>query len=220
MMRPLLLIVAATMVVPYQVPAADEPATATVSSGNLFENHFDSAEIGKIPKEFLVLEGNFTVQEVDGNKVLELPAEPLDSFGLLFGPSELAGIGVMARIVGESTKRTFPTFAVGLNGVSGFKLQVAPAKKSLDLLRGTEVKASVEYKWKSMAWTRFKLQVQPEGETKWIVQGKAWPDGEDEPKEWMVTSQEQKKPPVGRPSIWGTPYSGKKILFDDLVVYK
>jgi hypothetical protein len=210
----LLLILAAGSAWILQAESQPAPATAEY----LYKNDFEQAELGKKPKEFLILDGKFVVAESEGGKVLELPGEPLESFGFLFGPSELDGMAVGARIWSESTKRTYPAFGVGLNGVSGFRLIVSPAKRVLELMRGNEVKASTEYKWRSGTWTQFKIQLRKAAEDKWIAEGKAWVSGETEPPEWMVTSEETKKPPMGKPTAWGTPYSGKKILFDDLVV--
>src|SRR6266536_3558957 len=60
----------------------------------LYQNNFEKAEIGKVPDEFLVLDGQFAVKEENGNKFLELPGAPLDTFGVLFGPSEKEGRAV------------------------------------------------------------------------------------------------------------------------------
>ena len=51
----------------------------------LYQNNFTTNEIGKLPDEMLLLDGGFAVQEVAGNKVLQLPGAPLETFGVLFG---------------------------------------------------------------------------------------------------------------------------------------
>src|SRR5580692_826358 len=68
----------------------------------LYENNFESAEIGKVPDDFLVLDGGFMVKSDGTNKFLELPGAPLDSFGVLFGPTDRADLEVSARIKGTS----------------------------------------------------------------------------------------------------------------------
>src|SRR3990172_11537776 len=90
---------------------------AATKTAALYENHFTDTSLGKPPKEFLILDGKFVVSEVDGNKVLELPGEPLETYGVIFGPNKKEGICVGARIQSESTRRTFPSFGLGLNGV-------------------------------------------------------------------------------------------------------
>src|SRR2546422_2778071 len=68
----------------------------------IYENNFEKAEVGKVPEDFLVLEGAFAVKEESGNKFLELPGAPLDTFGLLFGPTESEGMVVSARVYGTA----------------------------------------------------------------------------------------------------------------------
>src|SRR5258707_4867512 len=86
----------------------------------LDENNFGKGEPGKLPEnEFLVLDGDFSIKEEGGNKFLELPGAPLDTFGVVFGPTQTNGVALSARIFGTGKGRRFPTFAVGLNGATG-----------------------------------------------------------------------------------------------------
>jgi hypothetical protein len=182
----------------------------------IYKNNFEAAVIDKVPDDFLVLDGQFVVREEGGNKFLELPGAPLDTFGALFGPTEKEGSAVSARIFGTAKGRRYPTFAVGLNGQgsSAYRLQVSPAKKALELLRGDEVKASVPYEWQSGAWTRLRLQVRKVKEGQWKVEGKAWAD--KEPSAWLVSFDEKEQPVAGKASFWGSPYATTPIRFDDL----
>src|SRR6266850_6368601 len=50
----------------------------------LYENNFEKEEPGKVPADFMVLDGGFAVKEQAGNKFLELPGSPLDSFAVQF----------------------------------------------------------------------------------------------------------------------------------------
>lgn len=184
---------------------------------SLYENNFESAEVGKVPEDFLVLDGGFVVKAEGKNKFLELPGAPLDSFGVLFGPTEKSDLEVSARINGTGKGRRYPTFGVGLNGQGGYRLQVSPGKKMLELYKADEIVASVGYEWKSGSWTMLKLQVKKNGEA-WKIEGKAWVQGEKEPDSFMVTSDQKFEPPAGRASIWGQPYATTPIQFDDLVV--
>ena len=79
--------------------------------GTVYQNDFEKAEIGKVPEDFLVLDGGFAVQQEGGNKFLELPGAPLDTFGLLFGPTETNNLSASARIFGTAKGRRFPAFA-------------------------------------------------------------------------------------------------------------
>jgi hypothetical protein len=182
----------------------------------VYENNFEKSEPGKVPEDFLVLDGAFAVKEEGGNKSLELPGAPLDTFGLLFGPTEPANITVSARVFGTGKGRRFPTFALGLNGVGGLKLQVSPGKKMLELYKGEEVLATAPYSWESGAWTMLRLQLRKVKEGEFKVQGKVWKQGGKEPDAWMIDYTLLGDLPAGRASIWGNPYSGTPILYDDL----
>ena len=184
----------------------------------LYENDFEKAALDKVPDDFLVLDGQFAVKEEGGNKFLELPGAPLDTFGVLFGPTEKEGTAVSARIFGTGKGRRYPTFAVGLNGqgTSAYRLQVSPAKKALELFKGDEVKATVPFEWQSGAWARLRLQVRKVKDGQWKVEGKAWAD--KEPSAWLVSFDEREQPVAGKASIWGSPYATTPIRFDDLKV--
>jgi hypothetical protein len=181
----------------------------------LYENNFEKAEVGKVPDDFLVLDGGFAVKEEGGNRFLELPGAPLDSYGVLFGPTEKGDLEVSARINGTKKGRRFPTFAVGLNGQGGFRLQVSPGKDVLEIFKGDESVANVPFEWKSGEWTLLRLQVTKSGDG-WKVAGKAW-QGATEPTKPMVEFTDKDEPPAGRASIWGSPVSTTPIDFDDLV---
>lgn len=194
---------------PVAMAQADKP---------LYENKFDQAATGAVPEEFLVIDGGFAVREESGNKFLELPGAPLETFGVLFGPTEQDGIAVSARIFATAKGRRFPAFSVGLGGQGGYRLHVAPAKKRIELSRGDTDKASVPFDWESGQWLQLKLQLRKTGPSEWKVEGKVWPAGKPEPGEWTVSATDTEEPLSGRPSIWGLPFSGTPIRFDDLVV--
>jgi len=183
-----------------------------------YENDFSTAEIDQVPNEFLVLDGRFAVREFEGDKVLELPGSPLETYGVLFGSSARDGLAVTARIHGTRKGRRYPAFAVSLGGVSGFRLQITPAKRALELLQGDQVLQSMPWEWKSGAWTHLRLQIIKASDATWLVQGKAWIAGSSEPDDWVLTRSQPEQPVSGKPGIWGKPFSGTPIHFDDVRV--
>jgi hypothetical protein len=184
----------------------------------LYENDFEKAALDKVPEDFLVLDGQFAVKEEGGNKFMELPGAPLDTYGVLFGPTEKENAAVSARIFATGKGRRYPTFAVGLNGQgsSAYRLQVSPAKKALELFKGDEVKVAVSYEWQSSTWVQLRLQVRKVKDGQWKVEGKVWTD--KEPSAWLVSLDESEQPVPGKASIWGSPYATTPIRFDDLKV--
>ncbi len=196
------------------------PKAAPTPVGPLYQNDLEKLAVGKLPSEYMVLSGEFALVKDENNTVLELPGEPVDAFGLLFGPSLKVGNMVKARVFGTSKGRRTPAFGVGMFGVAGFKLRVTAAAKQLEVLKDEEVKATLPYDWKSGAWTWLRLQTRPIEGGKWKVEGRAWPDGTPEPDKWMIEWTDSEAPSSGRASILAMPYSGTALRFDDLLVDK
>ena len=186
----------------------------------LYQTNFEKTELGKVPDDFLVLDGAFAVKEQGGNKFLELPGAPLDAFGFMFGPSARHGNEVIARMFGTKKGRRYPVFGVALNGVNGYRLQVAPAKRAIELLKGSTVVAKVPFRWAGGEWLRLALRVQQTSDVEWTISGKVWVDGKAVPANPTITHKETKEPRNGKPSIWGSPYSGTPIRYDDIIVNK
>jgi hypothetical protein len=183
----------------------------------LYKNDFEAAPLDKEPEGMLITAGDFRVKQEGSGKVLELPGDPLDTFGLLFGPSQKAGVTASARFFGTKTGRKYPTFGVSLGGVGGYRLQVSPAKKTLEIFQGDEGRHSVPFDWTDGSWTSLRIQTRKDGDG-WVVEGKAWPAGTPEPAAWTISFPVKEEPPAGRAGIWGSPYSGTLIRFDDLLL--
>jgi hypothetical protein len=193
--------------------------TAGAAESPLYQNDFEKTEAGKLPDGFMVMLGEFVVKDLGSNKVLELPGTPVDSFSVLFGPVTNASVVIEARVFGTAKGRRMPTFGVGLGGVAGFKLQIAPGKKVAELLVSeNQVVATAPFSWESGSWTQCKLQLRPTGPAEWRVEAKAWKDGQPEPREWLI-SHDTKEPPIaGQASVLGSPFAGTPIWYDDLKV--
>jgi hypothetical protein len=207
---PLLVLLAAVVAV-----RADDAKT-------VYENNFERVEVGKLPGDkapdyFLVVDGAFATKEEGGNKFLELPGAPLDTFGAVFGPTTNSDVAVSARIKGTKNGRRFPAFAVGLNGQGGYRLQVSPGKGTVELFKGDDSVANAPFEWKSGEWTWLRLQILKTGDT-WKLEGKAWLQGGTEPSQPLVVFEDKKEPNAGRASIWGSPYATTPIDYDDIMI--
>ena len=80
-------------------------ATLQAADAPLYRNDFESAEVEKTPADFMVMAGTFLVKPEAGGKCLELPGEPLDTFGLLFGPVQKGDLTANARFFGTKAGR-------------------------------------------------------------------------------------------------------------------
>lgn len=195
-------------------------AAAPAGEAQRYANDFSKAAPGKpSDDEFLILSGTFEVKDVAGEKLLELAPVPIDGYGVLFGPAEHATGAVSARVWGATTGRRYPEFGIGSNDAGGYKLWLMPRRGTVAIRKSDDTVATAPYvSWKSETWTRFRLSVSKTAGGAWKVQGRVWPDGADEPAEWTVSFEDAAEPPAGRASMWGHPYSGQPIRFDDLSV--
>jgi len=190
--------------------------TQTSVKTSVFHESFSRAKA--LPDNFTELNGKVRVSHSNGNRYAELPAKPASSHGLLFGPALSKGLRVEARFLAEDGEKS-PTFAVGLNGLSGYRLRVNPNKQQLELLRNEVVVHSEKFEWLSEKWIHLQLQIRELPGLQWIVEGKAWHEKQAEPKKWSLQWKETTAPSNGQPSAWGTPHAGKPIALDDVRLY-
>lgn len=189
-------------------------STVFTHAQTLYTNDFQKTEIGKVPDDLMVLDGLFKVQEDSGNKFLELPGAPTDTYTVMFGPVTNANVTVSARIFSTSKGRRMPAFGVALCGVGGYKLQVSAAKRAIELFKGEQVMQTKEYVWKSGEWSSFHLSaVQTENGVK--VEGKV---SQERGEPMLLSFEETALLTPGKASITGTPFAGTPIQFDDLAV--
>lgn len=191
-----------------------------VQAETIYQNDFQALELGQEPEEFLVLAGEFVVRAQGAERFLQLPGTLLENFGALFGPSRRDGMRIRVRIKGQNKRRLAPAFGVGLHGLGGFKLKLSANKRKLELLRGDELLKSVDFRWQSAGWTQMLFEARPvaKGESDWIVRGKVWNEAGMEPEEWSIEHVASSAPPRGKAAIWGHPFSGHPIRYDDLKV--
>ncbi|MCB1208374.1 MAG: hypothetical protein KDK97_03550 [Verrucomicrobiales bacterium] len=199
--------------------AALAPVSGLHAEPQNFAFDCEAWQAGEPPKEDVyVVEGKFAVTAVSGNKVLQIdPAELVDATAQL----AVSGAGpatVHAKIFASKAGRSYPRFGVGVHGMSGHRLMMNPARKVVELMKGDEVITSAPIAWTSDAWVNLKLEAtKGEGDT-WKIAGKVWAADAMEPAEPTVTADDAKLKGQGKVSIWGAPYSGTPILFDELKV--
>ena len=64
------------------------------------------------------------------------------------------------------------------------------------------------------------LSVLNAGAGKWRIEGKVWPKNQTEPGEPLVITEDNEEPQPGRASVFGSPFAGTPIQFDDFKVEK
>jgi hypothetical protein len=185
----------------------------------VYRNDFQTNQAGKLPEDMLVLDGNFSIKSEGTNKFLQLPGAPLDTFSVQFGPVETNPACISALIRSTAKGRRAPSFGIGLYGVAGFRLQVSAGKQSLEILKDQTSFASVPFDWKSGEWTVLRLQGRALTHSMWKIEGKAWTKGQPEPSACQVSADYKADAPLaGRCSVFGSPFAGTPIQFDDLEI--
>ena len=197
------------------------PALADDEKSAEFKQDFEKVEVGKVPDKVMEIEGTFEVVEEEGKKFLRVGVEPLAENGIVMGPSMKGGGTIEAKIRAFKKRRSYPRFAIGLHGISGYRLRVVPSSKQVELLKNEEVVAKKAFEWKADTWTHLKLEIKKDGES-WAIRGWVWPvaDGDEgkQPKEASIIHTDKEVPGQGKGSLWGSPYSGRPIDFDDVKV--
>ncbi len=201
------------------VPSTPDPLHANLQSP-IFHEDFEKVQVGVEPEVLFILDGDFDKVRLDGNSVLRLRGEPLAEFGALFGPSRKEDISVSLRVWSESAGRRHPVFGVGLNGITGVRFLVNPATRTVKLAHDETTLKSAPLEWQSGSWMSIILQIAEVSGNLWEIRGKVWKSNQIEPSRWNTIATTDKEPRKGKASLWGIPYSGKDILFDDLRVFE
>ena len=205
---------------PEAPPEPAEPPAPQDKWFPYYSNSFSHYNTGDDePEGLLILDGDFSVAKEGGNKVLSLPAEPLDDFGVLFGPRIPGSVAVQANFLSSKSGRRVPAFSVGLGGVNGFRAKLNLAHRKLQLVKEGEVMGESPFKWIPDEWVTVRIQREkPVGNSdSWIIKVKAWQG--DEPMDWPIVLESDAKQSAGKCSVWGAPYSTKPIHIDDITVF-
>lgn len=194
---------------------------STKSFKTVYDLKFDE-KMKELPNDFFVLDGQFLPKKLGNNYALFLIPRPLDSYGLLFGPDTIkSSVIVSADIFGSERGKTVPSFGVGTHGATGFRLYLRGAREGMVLqiiYNDNLVIASIPYtNWRTDSWTSMKLFVHQISPSEVSVYGKAWPQDQPE-SDWMVKYTGKLKIEEGPCSIWGIPYSGRDLFYDNLKI--
>jgi len=188
------------------------------SEVGLYKIDFQSYELGVLPDGMMEIDGVFKVAAGgSGDKYLEMDKEPLSENAVILGPSLKGGAAVSAKIRSFKKRRSYPRFAIGLHGISGFRLRVVPSKGVIELVKNEESVKTAPFKWNADEWTSLELIVLPEGEN-WRVEGRAWSASARKPVKATVTLSHKGSPGQGKASLWGTAYSGRAVHFDEVTI--
>ena len=185
---------------------------------------FQALAAGPVPDELMPTdpEAKFSIVADGENKVLELAGQPIIDGGVLLGKSVKGGARVKAKIKAAGKRRTQPRFGVGLHGVSGPRLMLMPASKTIEIVRNVEKEetvASAPLDWKSGTWVWVEINLTPSADGKSAtIDGRVWAEGQPRPEQPSVKYASADAVGQGKASVWATPYAELPVQFDDVEV--
>jgi len=211
-MRKFKLVMCLLMVIGCGMVLADEEKKEII-----YENDFSQESEGELSDDFLVLEGNFSIEKTDVESHLKLSPLPLVKSSLQFGKS-FSGSGIIrVRVKTESQGRRSPQFGVGLHGVTGFQFVVVPAIKKIVLNHGSDAVQSAALNWRSGEWYFVELSVLENG-SNWTVSGRVWAESDQRPDAPQIEYIADVNIMKGRAYVKGFPSSGHPIFYDDIEI--
>ena len=166
--------------------------------------------------QIMVVEGDFTIKTIRGNKVLEVGSSTIAEANAMLGPAASGGASIEARVFAAKAGRSYPSFGIGVHGQTGYRLMVAAAANELRLSKGGQVVKTLPFAWKSETWVRLKLEAKKGTRGNWTITARAWPSDANEPADPSIELGDNKVSGLGRASLWATPFSGTSIDFDDV----
>lgn len=182
-----------------------------------FEVKADEWPEGAPPAEVFIVDGRVEVTAKDGNKALVIhPGTELVDASAQLAVSAAGSASIEARVFASKRGRSAPRFGISVHGMSGWRLYVTPAKKQLELVKADQIVASVPFTWKSEAWLNLKLEAQKGEGDAWSITGTAWAEGEAVPPAPQLKQEDKGLKGQGKCAVWGTPFSGTPIYFDDI----
>jgi hypothetical protein len=200
--------------------AASLFATCTLHAQRIqsFDIKADDWAVGEPPKEVFVVDGTIKIGARGGNKAIIIDPNPVTDASAQLAVSASGNASIEAKILAIKRGRSTPRFGVSVHGMSGHRLIVNPAKKSLDLVKNDQTLATVPFAWTSEVWVKVKLEAKKGAGDAWTITGKAWPADAAEPAEPLIKHEEKNLKGQGKCAIWATPFSGEPVFFDDIKI--
>lgn len=184
-----------------------------------FEENFSSLEVGSEPENLFILDGAYAVSEEGDNRRLTLPGSPVGDFGLLFGPRvREKSLELSFSFLGTKKGRRLPSLAAGLGGVRSYRFRLNAATKQIILTRQDVEIGKVTYQWESGVWCQVRFQALPGDGENTRIRLKLWKRAEEEPEEWLFDEIDRSTFAGGKCALWGYPYAGTPLHFDDLKI--
>ena len=184
-----------------------------------YEQNFEKIEVGRLPDDFFVLDGRFSVQQRNARKCLILPGNPVGEFGFLFGPRfGLETMELSYSCLGGVKSRRHSAFSGAIGGIRGLNYRINPSSRKGILTYFDDWKHDDHITWESKEWMRVYIKIVPQP----VKQGmmitlKTHLESESAgPKEGFTTFL--KGTLSGKCALWGFSYAEEEMRWDDILI--
>lgn len=199
-----------------KVGALQSEARARIFPPLPWSQDWESSTAGDHPSLWPGGAARFTVEELDGNKVLgkAFVDRGLERQQLYIGTPDMSGYTIQADLRGTKKGRRRPDVGL-ING--RYTLDLMGNHQRLQIRDWAELRIEnhVPFSWEADTWYTMKLRVDVKRD-KAIVLGKVWPAGTEEPGDWTIRLEDPYPNRHGSPGIYG--YSPTTIYYDNIKV--
>jgi outer membrane protein assembly factor BamB len=167
----------------------------------------EDVPLGGIPGGWVNTQGKFSVIRLpDGTLVLskrnDAPSPLVARANAYIGMPDLTGYTIESDVFGTKVRTDLPDMGIGANR---YQFLMAGNDQELRLVSWDaqkRINKVLKFPWKPDVWYRMKLTVTVNG-NKALVQGKVWPRGQAEPKNWTIEVEDPRPIKTGSPCLYG-----------------
>lgn len=184
-----------------------------------FEENFSGLSPQDEPENLFILDGSFLVDQDKAGKQLELSGRPVGDFGFMFGPRvREKAMELNFSFLSSKQGRRYPAIAAGIGGIRGYRFRWNASTRKIFIYNDETLLSEKIFTWESEQWWKIRFQVIPLKQDKNLLKLKIWPRDLEEPKTWLVEHFDDILFKGGKCVIWGYPYAGTPIQFDDIKI--
>ena len=213
--------------------ANDNKHTATIVTANVGELtgrarlrtvpdlpwEFDFEGLNDVPVTWVGARYRHVLRKVDGNTVMvKVTTIPKGTRSRAwFGHADLHDYTIQADVRGSIVNQKMPDIGLIGQGYTFFllgedqELQIQAWEPQL------RVNKLLHFEWKPDTWYTMKFQVAVE-QGKAQLRGKVWPRGQEEPKQWIIETDDLMPNRAGSPGLFGNAQNAELFL-DNIKVY-
>lgn len=184
-----------------------------------FHENFSNISSKTEPESLFILDGSFLVNQNENGKQLELSGSPVGEFGFMFG-SRIRERAMELNFSFFSSKqgRRYPSIAASIGGIRGYRFRWNPATQNILIYNDEVLLTEKNFPWNGDQWWKIRFQVVPLKNSRSLLKLKIWHGDSNEPEAWLIEHQDKFLFKGGKCVIWGYPYAGTPIYFDDIMI--